>query len=266
MRGFLLSGLWQRFGFWPAAVASSLVWAGLHGVSGVLIPFTCEGLVLCWIRRRTGSVRTGTIDGATTELVFARDALRIAIATERSGLEFYTRAASRTKDGRGRSVFQKLRGSTGVEKQMTDVKACLDWLAKEPRAKAGKVGARGKAGRRAAARGAKKGTRGGRSKQTGRPAGKGDRRSALGRGPGSRGQGRTSAKGGRGKTGARQRPSPRKLSQQVPQTVRRQSHRRRIALVGPLRWPFWCPDSSSRRQPLRARCTSSVVGSQYRLG
>ena len=59
MRGFLLSGLWQRFGFWPAAVVSSLVWASLHGVSGVLIPFTCEGIMLCWIRRRTGSVRTG---------------------------------------------------------------------------------------------------------------------------------------------------------------------------------------------------------------
>ncbi len=59
MRGFLLSGLWQRFGFWPAAVMSSLVWASLHGVSGVLIPFTCEGILLCWIRRRTGSVRTG---------------------------------------------------------------------------------------------------------------------------------------------------------------------------------------------------------------
>ncbi len=59
MRGFLLSGLWQRFGFWPAAVISSLVWASLHGVSGVLIPFACEGVMLCWIRRRTGSVRTG---------------------------------------------------------------------------------------------------------------------------------------------------------------------------------------------------------------
>jgi Fur family ferric uptake transcriptional regulator len=57
---------------------------------------------------RTGSARAGTIDGATTELVFARDALRIAIATERSGLEFYTRAASLTKDTRGRTVFQKL--------------------------------------------------------------------------------------------------------------------------------------------------------------
>ena len=65
MRGFLLSGLWQRFGFWPAAFASSLAWAGLHGVSGVLIPFTCEGLVLCWIRRRTGSVRTGIALHAT---------------------------------------------------------------------------------------------------------------------------------------------------------------------------------------------------------
>ena len=56
---------------------------------------------------RTG--RRGTaIDGSTTELLFARDALRIAIATERSGLEFYTRAASIAKDPHGRAVFQKL--------------------------------------------------------------------------------------------------------------------------------------------------------------
>jgi len=45
---------------------------------------------------------------APTEALFARDALRIAIATERSGLEFYTRAAAMTKDARGRSVFQRL--------------------------------------------------------------------------------------------------------------------------------------------------------------
>ena len=43
-----------------------------------------------------------------TDAVFARDALRIAIATERSGLEFYTRAAKRTKDARGRRVFARL--------------------------------------------------------------------------------------------------------------------------------------------------------------
>ena len=47
-------------------------------------------------------------DGITTELLFARDALRIAIATERSGLEFYTRAARIAKDARGRAVFLKL--------------------------------------------------------------------------------------------------------------------------------------------------------------
>jgi len=46
--------------------------------------------------------------GGTTEMIFARDALRIAIATERSGLEFYTRAAKITQDARGRTVFQKL--------------------------------------------------------------------------------------------------------------------------------------------------------------
>jgi Fur family transcriptional regulator, ferric uptake regulator len=56
---------------------------------------------------RTGR-RTAPMDGATTELVFARDALRMAIATERSGLEFYNRAASLTRDQRGRTVFQEL--------------------------------------------------------------------------------------------------------------------------------------------------------------
>jgi Fur family ferric uptake transcriptional regulator len=56
---------------------------------------------------RTGK-NTPPIDGATTELVFARDALRMAIATEKSGLDFYTRAASMTRDTRGREVFIRL--------------------------------------------------------------------------------------------------------------------------------------------------------------
>lgn len=55
---------------------------------------------------RTG--RRPSDDNVTTELLFARDALRIAIATERSGLEFYRRASRLTKDARGRRVFQKL--------------------------------------------------------------------------------------------------------------------------------------------------------------
>ena len=55
---------------------------------------------------RTG--RTSSLEGGHTDLVFARDALRIAIATERSGLDFYARAAKVTKDARGRKVFQDL--------------------------------------------------------------------------------------------------------------------------------------------------------------
>jgi Fur family ferric uptake transcriptional regulator len=55
---------------------------------------------------RTGRTSSGA-DGHT-DLVFARDALRIAIATERSGLEFYTRAARITRDARARKVFQHL--------------------------------------------------------------------------------------------------------------------------------------------------------------
>src|ERR671915_90482 len=60
---------------------------------------TCEAC-------RTG--RPAVAEGGTTEQLFARDALRIAIATERSGLEFYTRAAGITRDPRGRQVFQRL--------------------------------------------------------------------------------------------------------------------------------------------------------------
>jgi Fur family ferric uptake transcriptional regulator len=48
--------------------------------------------------------------GAPIDALFARDALRIAIATERSGREFYTRAAKLTRDRRGRRIFQQLAG------------------------------------------------------------------------------------------------------------------------------------------------------------
>ena len=68
--------------------------------SVVQIQGTCEEC-------RTGR-KTVPLDGSTTERVFARDALRVAIATERSGLDFYTRAADRTGDARGRAVFKKL--------------------------------------------------------------------------------------------------------------------------------------------------------------
>ena len=45
---------------------------------------------------------------ATTELLFARDALRMAIDTERSGLDFYARGAKLVQDARARKVFRRL--------------------------------------------------------------------------------------------------------------------------------------------------------------
>jgi uncharacterized protein len=58
-RGYLYSTLAGRFGYWPGAVVSSLAWASLHLTSGVLIAFTGVGVVLCWLRRRTGSLLPG---------------------------------------------------------------------------------------------------------------------------------------------------------------------------------------------------------------
>jgi Fur family ferric uptake transcriptional regulator len=56
---------------------------------------------------RTGR-KTPPIDGSRAALLFARDALRMAIATEQSGLDFYTRATRQTRDARARAVFKKL--------------------------------------------------------------------------------------------------------------------------------------------------------------
>jgi rubrerythrin len=93
----------------------------------VQISGTCEE---CRTGTKSGP-ETSAIDGATTALVFARDALRIAIATERSGLQFYTRAAGLTKDARGRSVFQKL-AAEEKEHLGTLEKRYAELLAKDP--------------------------------------------------------------------------------------------------------------------------------------
>jgi Fur family ferric uptake transcriptional regulator len=84
-------------------VASARQFAPTHSV--VQIYGTCEEC-------RTGR-KVPNVDGQTTERVFARDALRMAIATEKSGLDFYTRAAAQTRDPRGRLVFQKLAAEEG---------------------------------------------------------------------------------------------------------------------------------------------------------
>jgi len=69
------------------------------GQSVVQIFGTCESC-------RTGAPAAAT--GAFTDAVFARDALKIAIATERSGREFYARAAKITRNPRARRIFEKL--------------------------------------------------------------------------------------------------------------------------------------------------------------
>ncbi|MFL5458739.1 MAG: class I tRNA ligase family protein, partial [Myxococcales bacterium] len=126
--------------------------------------------------------------------------------TETEKLDEMAKAAPKVQRRAAKRKASKVtRGKTGK----ADVGRKSVRGGKNKAAKAGKVGARAKLGREAAKKGAKKGTRGGTKKQQGRPVGKGDRRSAV-RGPESRGQGRTSAKGGRGKTGAKQRPSPRR--------------------------------------------------------
>ena len=78
---------------------------------------------------RTG--RRQPEDEAPTDLLLARDALRIAIATERSGLEFYTRAARQTQDARGRRVFQRLAEEEGEHLAKLEARY-RDVLAQDP--------------------------------------------------------------------------------------------------------------------------------------
>lgn len=59
VRGFLFSALWRRFGFWPGALASGLIWSALHLTPGVLITFTAVGVLAAWLRRYTGSIMPG---------------------------------------------------------------------------------------------------------------------------------------------------------------------------------------------------------------
>jgi membrane protease YdiL (CAAX protease family) len=72
MRGLLLGALWSRFGFWVAAAVSGFAWASIHLTPSVLIVFTCEGMLLAWVRRRTGSILPGIgLHGAQNTLATA---------------------------------------------------------------------------------------------------------------------------------------------------------------------------------------------------
>lgn len=52
-------------------------------------------------------------------------------------------AKARAGDAEAVALFTKLRGSTGVDRQITDTKACLDWLARQADAKSTRVGVTG---------------------------------------------------------------------------------------------------------------------------
>ncbi len=55
-RGYLFGGLANRFGFLPAALASSALFAANHFDLGSLIPFTIVGVILCALFWRSGSL------------------------------------------------------------------------------------------------------------------------------------------------------------------------------------------------------------------
>ena len=56
-RGFVLSGLSGSWGFGPALVVSSALFAGLHPEPGIIIPVFVTALLLGGLYRYTGSVR-----------------------------------------------------------------------------------------------------------------------------------------------------------------------------------------------------------------
>ena len=55
-RGFLLGGLRKKYPFWIAAGISSLIFAVGHMVPGAILPIGVLGLLLAWLRERTGSI------------------------------------------------------------------------------------------------------------------------------------------------------------------------------------------------------------------
>lgn len=55
-RGALFGGLRSRLGFWPAALGSAAVFAVLHENPVFYLPLMGLGVVLAWLRERTGSL------------------------------------------------------------------------------------------------------------------------------------------------------------------------------------------------------------------
>lgn len=55
-RGVLFAWLRRHANFWPAGIASALVFAGAHGIPDIILPTAILGLLFAWIYERTGSL------------------------------------------------------------------------------------------------------------------------------------------------------------------------------------------------------------------
>ena len=80
-RGVFFGGLAARWGFLPAALGSSLVFAGVHFSLSALFPLFLVGLILCYLYRRTGSIYPPMVYHA----VFNGVTLVIVLLPERAG-------------------------------------------------------------------------------------------------------------------------------------------------------------------------------------
>ncbi|MYA52697.1 MAG: CPBP family intramembrane metalloprotease [Dehalococcoidia bacterium] len=76
-RGLLFGGL-QRWGFWPAALISGVVFSGVHLDPGSLIPFFIIGVVLAWLFWRRGNLW----ESVAFHVIFNAVSFSLLLATE----------------------------------------------------------------------------------------------------------------------------------------------------------------------------------------
>ena len=67
-RGFFLQGLTRRWGFWPAAIVTSAVFALAHLLPYLYVPVFIMGLAFAWLFWRTGSLWASIAAHATMNL------------------------------------------------------------------------------------------------------------------------------------------------------------------------------------------------------
>jgi len=76
-RGLVFGGL-QRWGFWPAAVVSGLIFSGVHLDAGSLIPFFIIGVTLAWLFWRRGNLW----ESVAFHVLFNAISFSLLVATE----------------------------------------------------------------------------------------------------------------------------------------------------------------------------------------